>query len=142
MGRRSQYSIRRSLIEKAREAALTAVQAYNNPLTRFKSESFIVLMMVAWTYLLHAYYRQRSIEYRYYEQVGKRRRFERNSNGTFRYWDLMRCVAVPDCPLDGATVANLRFLHDLRNEIEHHMPPAMDDYLASRYLACAMNFEY
>lgn len=40
MAKRSQYSIRRSLIEKAKEATLTAVQAYNNPLTRFKSESW------------------------------------------------------------------------------------------------------
>lgn len=142
MAKRSQYSIRLMLVEKAREAALTAVQAYNNPLTRFKSESFIVLMMVAWTYLLHAHFRQSGVEYRYYTQTGKRRRFQRNPNGTFRYWDLMECVSAATCPLDGATVANLRFLHDLRNEIEHHMPPGMDDYLASRYLACVMNFEY
>lgn len=27
---RSQYSIRRSLVEKAKEAALTAIQAYNS----------------------------------------------------------------------------------------------------------------
>lgn len=40
------------------------------------------------------------------------------------------------------TKANLRFLHGLRNEIEHHMPPSLDEYLASRYLACALNFEY
>lgn len=142
MASRSQYSIRRSLVEKAKEAALTAVQAYNNPLARFKSESFIVLMMVAWTYLLHAHYRQQAVEYRYYEQHGRRRRFERNANGTFRYWDLTKSLSASECPLDPPTIANLRFLHDLRNEIEHHMPPGMDDYLASRYLACAMNFEY
>ncbi|HJQ87523.1 MAG TPA: DUF3644 domain-containing protein [Propionibacteriaceae bacterium] len=94
MAPRSQYSIRLSLIEKAKEAALTAVQAYNNPLTRFKSESFIVLMMVAWTYLLHAHYRQTGVEYRHYERAGKRRRFQRNPNGTERYWDLMTCVGA------------------------------------------------
>ncbi len=65
-----------------------------------------------------------------------------SGNGTYRYWDLIRCLDTRECPLDAPTVANLRFLHDLRNEIEHHMPPGMDDYLASRYLACAMNFEY
>lgn len=139
---RSQYSIRRSLIEKAKEAALTAVQAYNNPLTRFKSESFIVLMMVAWTYLLHAYFRQERIEYRYYDQRGLRRRFRRNPDGSLRYWDLMECLDQAACPLDGGTKANLRLLHGLRNKIEHHMPPALDDHLAGRYLACTMNFEY
>jgi hypothetical protein len=36
---------------------LTAVQIYNNPQIDFKSELFIVTTMIAWTYLLHAYYR-------------------------------------------------------------------------------------
>lgn len=66
MAGRTQYSIRRSLIEKAPEAALTAVQTYKHPLTRGKSESCIVLMMVAWTYLLHVHYRQTGMEYRYW----------------------------------------------------------------------------
>jgi hypothetical protein len=139
---RALFSIRRSLIGKAREAALTAVQAYNNPLTTFKSESFIVLMTVAWTYLLHAYYRQQRVEYRYFDMHGSRRWFRRNADGTYRYWDLMKCLDEGSCPLDAATKANLRFLHGLRNEIEHHMPPALDDYLASRYFACTLNFEY
>ena len=142
MSRRALYSVKLSLLEKAKEAALTAVQAYNNPMTRFKSESFTVLMMVAWTYLLHAYYREQGLEYRYYDQRGRRRRFRRNPNGTYRYWDLKECLTVGACPLDRPTVANLRFLHDLRDEIEHHMPPGIDDYLGSRYLACALNFEY
>ena len=98
--------------------------------------------MVAWTYLLHAYYRQQGIEYRYFERHGSRRWFRRNPDGTFRYWDLIECLDQSACPLDGATKANLRFLHGLRNEIEHHMPPALDDRLASRYLACALNLEY
>ncbi len=40
---------------KAREAALCAIKIFNDPLIKFKSESFIVLMIIAWTYLLHAY---------------------------------------------------------------------------------------
>ena len=34
------------LILKAREAALSAVQVYNNPLTSFKTESFIILFVI------------------------------------------------------------------------------------------------
>ena len=41
---------------------LAAVQVFNNPLTTFKTESFIVLSMIAWTYVLHAYYRKGRIE--------------------------------------------------------------------------------
>ena len=51
------------LVRKSREAALNAVQSFNNPLTTFKTETFIVLMVIAWTYLLHAYYRQNGVEY-------------------------------------------------------------------------------
>ena len=65
------YSEKVDLIQKAREAMLSAVQVYNNPLITFKTESFIVLSMIAWTYLLHAYYRSQKIDYRYYSMNGK-----------------------------------------------------------------------
>ncbi|HAT9134939.1 TPA: DUF3644 domain-containing protein, partial [Legionella pneumophila subsp. pneumophila] len=55
--KRSVFSIKNELIKKSQEAALAAIQLYNNPLITFKSESFIVLMNIAWTYLLHAYFR-------------------------------------------------------------------------------------
>ncbi|HAT8441665.1 TPA: DUF3644 domain-containing protein, partial [Legionella pneumophila] len=50
--KRSVFSIKNELIKKSQEAALAAIQLYNNPLITFKSESFIVLMNIAWTYLL------------------------------------------------------------------------------------------
>lgn len=43
----------------AREAMLTAVQIFNNPQIEFKFGLFIVTNTIAWTYLLHAYYRER-----------------------------------------------------------------------------------
>ena len=70
-------SVRRELLHKSREAALNAVQTFNNPLTAFKADTFIVLMSIAWTYLLHAYYRREGVEYRYYQERPKRRRFDR-----------------------------------------------------------------
>jgi hypothetical protein len=45
-----------------RDAALAAIQVFNNPLITFKSETFIVLMNIAWTHLLHAYYRRNDVE--------------------------------------------------------------------------------
>jgi hypothetical protein len=35
------YSIKKELVEKSKEAALTAIQVYNNPNTIFKSETYI-----------------------------------------------------------------------------------------------------
>ena len=58
-------SIQTELLRESREAALNAVQAFNNPRATFKTETFIVLMVIAWTRLLHAYYRGKDIEYRY-----------------------------------------------------------------------------
>lgn len=134
-------SVQKELLTKSREAALNAVQTFNNPLTVFKAETFIVLMIIAWTYLLHAYYRRERVEYRYYERGPKRRRFERLKSGAFKYWELGRCLAEKRCPLDRPTRQNLRFLIGLRHEIEHHMPAGSEDHFSSRYLACCLNYE-
>jgi hypothetical protein len=139
-GRRSS-SIQASLIAKSREAALNAVQTFNNPLMSFRTETFIVLMVIAWTYLLHAYYRAHGIEYRYFEKLRNRRRFHRTRAGAFKYWELDRCLDDDECPLDPPTKTNLRFLIGLRHEIEHHQSVGVDEQFAGRYLACCLNYE-
>ena len=58
-------SFKIQLIKKSRESALSAVQIFNNPNILFKSETYIVLMIIAWTYLLHAYFKDKKIDYRY-----------------------------------------------------------------------------
>ena len=110
MARARRSPVKKELIEKSREAAMNAVQSFNNPLTTFKTETFIVLMVIAWTYLLHAYYRSKKIEYRYYEKSSKRRKFDRDCKGRFRYWELNKCLRVEACPLDDPTKKNLLFL--------------------------------
>lgn len=139
---RRTYSEKVDLILKSREAALSSVQIYNNPLMTFKSESFIVLFMIAWTYLLHAYYRDKKIDYRYYTIPNKRKKFIRNPDGSTKYWDLMECISNQKCPLDRHTVNNLKFLIGLRNQIEHKKASGLDSYLSGRYQACALNFNY
>ena len=141
MAHRRLASVQLELIEKSKEAALNAVQTFNNPLTTFKTEAFIVMMTIGWTYLMHAHYRGKGVEYRYYTQGKQRRRFDRTKSGTFKFWELERCLNEQSCPLDGPTKANLRFLIGLRHEIEHHMSAGVDDYLGGRYLACCLNYE-
>jgi hypothetical protein len=134
--------IKRALLAKSREAALTAVQTYNNPLIKFKSETFIVLMTIAWTYLLHAYYARAVVDYRHRDKgSGTRRTYARTPEGGFKYWELSQCLKSVDCPLDRGTANNLMFLIGLRHEIEHHRPPHLDDHMSGRYLACALNYE-
>jgi len=136
------FSVREELIAKSRESALTAIQTYNNPLVKFKSETFIVLMVIAWTYMLHAYFRSVKVEYRYWERKAKRRRFVRTTEGAYKYWELSHCLGSERSPLDEHTTRNLRFLIGLRNEIEHHMSPSLDDYLSARYQACCANYNH
>ncbi len=131
-----------SLLGKAREAMLQAVQTFNSPLVTFRTESFIVLSMIAWTYLLHAHYKKTGIDYRYYEKREKRKRYQRNSDHSYKFWDLSKCLDATDCPLDESTKANLRFLIGLRNHIEHHKPAGLDSFLSARYQACALNFNH
>jgi len=138
--RRRLFSIKEELLCKSREAALAAVQVFNNPNITFKAEIFVVLMHIAWTYLLHAYYRSKGIEYRYFEMRNIRRRFHRTRSDAYKYWELERCINCDDSPLDRATAQNLRFLIGLRHEIEHKMTTRIDDYVSARFQATCLNY--
>ncbi len=133
-------SLKFELVTKAREAALCAIRVFNDPQVTFKSEPFIVLMTIAWTYILHAYYREKKIECRYFKQGNKRKIFDRTKHGAYKYWELERCLNETSCPIDRNTSNNLRFLIGLRHEIEHQMTLSLDNYLSGRYQACALNF--
>jgi len=133
-------SLRGELIAKSKQAMLCAIKVYNDPLVTFKSETFIVLAIIAWTYLMHAYFRGKGIEYRYAHLVKKRRKFDRTAKGAYKYWELERCINDDSCLLDSAVKNNLRFLIGLRHEVEHQMARGLDNYLSSRYQACAVNY--
>lgn len=133
-------SIKNELLSKSKEAALAAVQIFNNPNISFKAESYIVLMIIAWTYLLHAYFRSKKIEYRYFSLNGKRRNFDTTKKGAHKYWELERCLNDHASPVDKDTANNLRFLIGLRHEIEHQMTTRIDDLLSARFQACCLNY--
>lgn len=141
MARKRGPTIRTALLRSSREAALNAVQSFNNPLAEFRTETFIVLMIIAWTYLLHAYFRMKGIEYRCVDRKATTKRYERTRLGAYKYWSLRQCLNADYCPLDSPTRNNLLFLIGLRNEIEHHMSAGTATYFAGRYLACCLNYE-
>ena len=134
------FSVKEELLKKSREAALAAVQIFNNPNVTFKSETYIVLMNIAWTYLLHAYYRAEKVNYRYFTQGAKRKQYGRTKNGAFKHWELERFLNEEQCPLEREVVQNLRFLIGLRHEIEHQMTTRIDDLLSARFQACCINY--
>lgn len=137
---RSVGSVSNELLKKSREAALAAVQVFNNPAITFKSEIFVVTMVISWTYLLHAYFRKQDIEYRYFKLVGARKRFDKTAKGAHKFWELERCLNEADSPVDKAAATNLRFLIGLRHEIEHQMTNQLDEHLSARFQACCLNY--
>ena len=144
MGKRTRriWSVKSELIAKARESMLCAVQIFNNPNIIFKSESFIVLSNIAWTYLLHAHYRGAKIDYKYYKRHGKKKKYDETKRGAHKYWELERCLEEVTSPIDKVTTSNLKFLIGLRHEIEHQMTTRIDDYLSARFQACCLNFNH
>lgn len=138
--KRTVGSVSQELIKKSREAALAAVQIFNNPSLNFKSEIYIVLMIISWTYLLHSYYRKAGVEYRYHKQAGNKKKFEKTSKGAYKYWELEKCLNSDASPVDPKTAQNLKFLIGLRHEIEHQMTTRIDELLSARFQACCLNY--
>ncbi|MBS1228531.1 MAG: hypothetical protein H6R17_1808 [Proteobacteria bacterium] len=134
-------SVKLELLRKSREAALAAVQVFNNPAITFKSEIYVVLMVIAWTYLLHAFYREKKIDYRYFKILpGGRKKFDTTSRGAQKHWELDRCLSCDGSPIDKDAANNLRFLIELRHEIEHQMTTRIDNLLSARFQACCLNY--
>ena len=46
----------KTILENSRSSALAAVETYNKPNSKYKIENYIILMVVAWTKLFHAYF--------------------------------------------------------------------------------------
>jgi hypothetical protein len=133
---------KKELLNRSRESALSAIQIFNSPTMKFKSESYVVLMIIAWTYLMQAYFKQNKIDYRYSKRVKLRQRFELTKEGDFKYWELAHCLKYIKSPLDIGTRNNLEFLITLRNRIEHQSIGNLDDALGGRYQACALNYNF
>lgn len=74
-------------VHKSIEIMKTAVLVYNNHTITTRSESFIVLAVIAWTYALHAFYHSSGIEPVYVDKNGNP---ELAPDGKPRLWDLSR----------------------------------------------------
>lgn len=128
------------LLVKAREAMIQAVQGFNNPRAYFKSETFIVIAMIAYTYLLHWHYRRNGVDIRYKRMVEGVETVMKTRHGADKHWELEACLNYTDCPLDPPSIANLRFLIAIRHEIEHQLTRRIDETISAKLQACCLNF--
>jgi hypothetical protein len=124
------------LLIKAREAMIAAVRTFNSTGLQFRAELFIVTAIIAWTYLLHAFYKRKRIDYRYKRQG----RVVRTTEGAEKFWDLDKCLDAHRCPVPDIVKKNLRFLIKLRHEIEHRSTGKLDVTIGAALQACCINF--
>ena len=128
------------LLIKAREAMIAAVHIFNSVGLNFRAELFIVAATIAWTYLLHSYFRRKKIDYRYYKTINGIKTIEKTTCGAEKYWDLTRCIRIDLCPLEKGVKQNLEFLLEIRHEIEHRSTNRIDEAISAKLQACCINF--
>lgn len=121
-------------LNKAKESALLAIDAYNRPMTPFRTQGFTVMMMIAWTSLFHAIFERDKVDYHYYER-GK----PKIVDDEHKTWELITCIEK--YPLSKAIKANLQLFIRLRNKIEHRYAPAIDLDLYGECQSLLCNFE-
>lgn len=126
------------LLAAAREAALAALRIYNDPSAGFRTETFILLMVVAWNSLLQAILERDDVDCLQRDDDGK----PIMQDGRPKVHDTGRFVelALPGDLMRGVR-ANLDFFLGLRNRIAHRYLPALDHEVVGEAQAMLLNFE-
>jgi len=127
----------KGLIDKAQDSAIQAVATYNDPRSSFRTGNFIVLMCIAWTSMLHAYFETKKIKYYYKQPNGRYVKVD----GEKKSWDLSRCIEEIFDEHDPVRV-NLELFTKLRNKVEHRNLPALDQEIVGESQALVLNFEH
>lgn len=134
-GRLSKYA--KGLLDKAQDSATQAVATYNDPRSSFRTGNFVVLMCIAWTSMLHAYFETKKVKYYYKHDNGRYVKVD----GENKAWDLAKCIEEIFDPNDPVR-ANLELFTKLRNKVEHRNLPALDQEIVGESQAFVLNFEH
>lgn len=126
------------LLAKSREAALAAVRVYNDPLAGFRTETFIMLMIVAWNSLFQALLQRARADYYERDDQGAQILIEGRAK-VLDTWQLVERALADDEFRD--VRANLDFFLKLRNQIAHRYLPALDVAVTGEAQAMLLNFE-
>jgi len=124
-------------LEKCQTAAIAAVEAYNRPGRRFRTAQYLVMIIIAWTALLHALFYKKAVKPWYKKKNG---RYER-VDGDPKHWDLSECLRQHYGGDNPPERKNLEFLIGLRNKIEHRHLPELDPSLYGECQAALLNLE-
>ncbi|MGC8561427.1 MAG: DUF3644 domain-containing protein [Phycisphaerae bacterium] len=128
----------KSLVAKARDSALLAVETYNRPTALFRSGAYVILMVIAWTALFHAIFVRKHI--RPYHRKAGSRRYEK-VGGDYKRWELCECLQQHFKDQNPPVRKNLEFFIDIRNKLEHCTMAELDPEIFGECQAMLMNFE-
>lgn len=128
-------------LEKARSSAIAAVENYNKPGVVFRTRTYTILMIIAWTALFHAIFYRKKVKPWYVKSgMGRAVRYEK-VDGEPRHWELAECLRHYYGPDNPPERKNLEFMLRLRNKIEHRDHSELDPALYGECQALLMNFE-
>lgn len=128
------------LLIKAREAMISAVHTFNSAGLTFRAELFIVTAVIAWTYLMHAWFKREGIDYRHTKNVNGEKVVVKTPSGAEKFWELGQCLKHARSPIEQGAKDNLNLLLEIRHEIEHRSTSRIDDALSAKLQACCINF--
>ena len=123
-------------VQQACQAMTSAVANFNSPSNVWKTETFCVNAVIAWTYLMHAYFTKEGVEYCYLNEASEPALIE----GRPKLWELTKCIGIEGVDLDEPVIANLRYLIHIRNAISHEGSAHLQRFLEPKFQACALNF--
>jgi len=103
----------------------SAVAIFNDPMKLFKTQSFCVLTIIAWTYLVHEYCVRHGIN------------IKKNNEQTASL-----SYFLDKTPLSEAIKHNLTSIQVMRNAVEHNPPDIeLEQRYDSLFQVCCLNFE-
>lgn len=124
-------------VHKAVEIMKSAIMVFNNCMISTRSETFIVLSVIAWTYLLHAKFAHLDIKPVYTNEDGSD---ILTGDGKAKHWELSHCLGRAEANLTAGMKNNLVYIIAVRNEVEHRSFEDINDEVQAKLQATALNF--
>ena len=111
---------------RSREAMKLAVSTFNNPAIHFRTETFSVLSIIAWTYLILEYAKREGLP------------TTRQNGHAISLADFLK---LEGCPFSDGVVRNLKAVIKIRDAVEHTVLGSDEPGWAGIFQACCMNYE-
>lgn len=122
----------------SREACLSALRVWNDPIASFRTGTFSLLFVTAWNNLALALAKRDEIEWRDLDKYGQPILTD-NTEKVLDTYSLIKLVLPEDD--NKGTRENIRYWIDLRNKVAHHYLPKLDIMVIPEAQAGLLNFE-